>query len=616
MKNEFITGVNYWASHAGTAMWSDWKPDVVEHDLQTLEENGITHLRVFPLWSDFQPVKALYAGGGSFAEYRMTDERLPANPDYLDERMLGHFHDFCRIALAHHMKLIVGLITGWMSGRLFVPPALDGKNILTDPEAMMFQQKFIRGFVTRMRKEEAIAAWDLGNECNCMGTVTNRAQSYTWTACITNAIKAADHTRPVVSGMHSLSCDQIWAIEDQGESTDILTTHPYPLWVEHCSRDGIASLRTLLHATAQSRFYADIGKKPCLVEEIGTMGPMVCDDKTAAGFLRVNLFSNWAHGAKGLLWWCANDQSRLDAAPYDWNMCERELGILDKDGRPTEMLLEMKHFSAWMCAHPIALPAGTPDISCILSKGQDHWGIAYMSYILAVQAGLSLEFVYAEDGIPKRPAYLLPSISGTNVISKRDYDQLKAYVEEGSRIYISYDDGFLTEFTAFTGLTIRDSSQGSRSGALILDEREIPLQSGARTLDLARAGAKPIGESKDGYPWLSAHEYGKGAVYFLAAPLEHKLLSESDAFSRDYYLIYRQIFTDLIEQKEVRCANPNIGVTIHKGREQSYCVLVNYSNAKQETDLKLTGCRVGTVLYGQADLVEACDACVMELEVE
>lgn len=29
----FSIGCNYWASHAGTAMWRDWRPDVVRRDL-------------------------------------------------------------------------------------------------------------------------------------------------------------------------------------------------------------------------------------------------------------------------------------------------------------------------------------------------------------------------------------------------------------------------------------------------------------------------------------------------------------------------------------------------------------------------------------------------------
>ena len=52
-------GCNYWASHAGMYMWRDWREDVVERDFAKLSELGITMLRVFPLWPDFQPVTQL-----------------------------------------------------------------------------------------------------------------------------------------------------------------------------------------------------------------------------------------------------------------------------------------------------------------------------------------------------------------------------------------------------------------------------------------------------------------------------------------------------------------------------------------------------------------------------
>jgi hypothetical protein len=39
--------------------------------------------------------------------------------------MIGRFREMCALAEKHDLKLVVGLITGWMSGRLFVPPALE-----------------------------------------------------------------------------------------------------------------------------------------------------------------------------------------------------------------------------------------------------------------------------------------------------------------------------------------------------------------------------------------------------------------------------------------------------------------------------------------------------------
>lgn len=52
----FVVGCNYWASYAGTHMWQNWKPEIIEKDFKQLSENGIKVLRVFPLWPEFQPI--------------------------------------------------------------------------------------------------------------------------------------------------------------------------------------------------------------------------------------------------------------------------------------------------------------------------------------------------------------------------------------------------------------------------------------------------------------------------------------------------------------------------------------------------------------------------------
>ena len=170
--DSFILGTNYWASHAGTDMWRNWDEEVVKSDLELLRQNGIEYLRVFPNWRDFQPVMPAYTGSHRLKEYRMMDDTLPENPGYLSPVMLERFHIFCGIAQEKGLKLIVGLITGWMSGRLFLPPVLQDKNVFTDSVALYFQQMYVREMVLSLKNEAAIYAWDLGNECNCMDTIS------------------------------------------------------------------------------------------------------------------------------------------------------------------------------------------------------------------------------------------------------------------------------------------------------------------------------------------------------------------------------------------------------------------------------------------------------------
>jgi endo-1,4-beta-mannosidase len=213
----FVTGANYWASHAGTDMWRDWRPEVVANDLQRLSAAGLQVLRVFPLWPDFQPLTLLYGGVGQPVEFRFGEQPLPddeAGQAGVSAVMIERFQAFADLAHANGLKLIVGLLTGWMSGRLFVPPALEKLNVLTDPMALMWETRLVRYFVRRFKDHPAIAAWDLGNECNCMAPVPSCQAAWAWTSAITHTIRAEDSTRPVVSGMHSLlpNRDAAWSM--------------------------------------------------------------------------------------------------------------------------------------------------------------------------------------------------------------------------------------------------------------------------------------------------------------------------------------------------------------------------------------------------------------------
>ena len=74
---DFILGCNYWASNAGADMWRNFDENTIRADLGALSENGVTHMRVFPNWRDFQPVMPLFRGHGVLNEYCM--EALPAS---------------------------------------------------------------------------------------------------------------------------------------------------------------------------------------------------------------------------------------------------------------------------------------------------------------------------------------------------------------------------------------------------------------------------------------------------------------------------------------------------------------------------------------------------------
>ena len=82
---EFSVGCNYWASHAGISMWHQWDLAEVEKDFAAMKETGMNTVRLFPLWSDFQPVQFAYGQRGIPAEFVFADgSPLPA-------KGLGHY---------------------------------------------------------------------------------------------------------------------------------------------------------------------------------------------------------------------------------------------------------------------------------------------------------------------------------------------------------------------------------------------------------------------------------------------------------------------------------------------------------------------------------------------
>ena len=603
----FMLGVNYWASHAGVDMWRDWREDIVEEDLKILSDNGVNTLRVFPNWRDFQSAEPLFTNNHVLREYRMTGDRLPENPWYLEEVMLERFETLCRIAQKHNIRLIVGLITGWMSGRLYVPTMLNDKNVYTDPVALYFEQLFIKGFVERMKDQPSIWAWDLGNECNCMDQAVSREVAYSWSSMIVNAIKACDQSRPIVSGMHSLEISGVWNIQDQGQLTDILTTHPYPFWVEHAQLTSLTSFRTLMHATAQTQYYATIGGKPCLVEELGSMGPMNLSENLAPEFLKTNLWSNWAHGSPGVLWWCAFDQTELTSTPYDWNMFERELGMITTEKKPKPALLQMHRFGQQLETLNLDLPPRKTDGVCILSWGQDHAGISFMTFLLGKQAGLTLDFSYCDQPLPDSDLYFLPSVRVDNM-SRRSYMALKQKVYAGATLYISVRDGTFTEFEEFTGFRIETAARAGKSGRIQLNGKHFDYYK-PHQYHLTATRAEVLAWDEAGEPAFGVAPYGKGKVYFLNLPLEEMLLTDDQGFEKGWHCFYETVAEPFLNSRILRKTNPYVGMTLHDG----YAVLVNYTKETQDAGLTWHGPDPKPeTLYGNAAQIAPFDAAILK----
>jgi len=523
------------------------------------------------------------------------------------------------MAREHGLQLVAVLITGWMSGRFFAPPALAHLNAITEPASILWQIRLVDVFVRRFSGHEAIVAWDLGNECNGMGKVVSREAAWLWTSAISKTIRAADPTRPVISGMHSLSADPTgrtgaWTLRDQGELIDILTTHPYPLFTPHCHREPLDTMRPLLHATAETCLYADLSGRPAFVEEFGTLGPRVCDERVAAKMVRVRLFDLWAHDCRGALWWCAYDQTELSHAPYDWFAIERELGLFRADGSPKPAAAEFKKFRSTI--GKLSLPPRRIDAVCILTEGQDHWGVAFTSFILAKQAGFDIRFVFADQFLPEAKLYLLPSMKGLTALSRRQEEELWRRVEAGATLYVSFDEkGSLGRWNHFSGARVISSAlrgdEGTGAGSCRFaftsrgdGDSEVFTVRAPERLVVEIIGAEVLAAEEKGAPLLLCYPVGSGKVFSLLVPMEAALSVETGAFlaetMQSFWKIYRMFAAKIIANRWMqKSGSPWIGITEHESAGTRWAILTNYADFEVTEEIRLcAGFLVNDVLSG------------------
>jgi hypothetical protein len=583
-QGRIAVGCNYWASHAGVYMWRNWDAAQVEKDLDLLAAHDMTILRVFPLWPDFQPLTAEYGACGTFQGYSQNGGPLK-NYAAVDDEMINRFRFLCDAAEKRGMKLVVGLITGWMSGRLFAPPALEAKNVLTDTDAIAWQCRFVRYIVNSLKDHGAIAAWDLGNECNCMGEA-DASRLWMWMHAVSSEIRMNDPSRPVVSGMHSVGTARSAKtnMRQQGELVDWLTTHPYPLWTPHCNLEPFDTLRNACHPACETTLYANLSGRPAFVEEAGSMGPGIVSEERAAAAMRTQMFSCWAAGIPAFVWWCAFDQGHLDFAPYDWTAIERELGLFKADGTPKPTAKAMKDFAAFVKTLPFAALAPRRIDACVLvSEKEDFWRQALGAWMLSRQAGFDICYASAEGEWPESDFYILPSGGASYATySRRAWKKLVARARGGSTVLITLGNGaVLSDLEAVAGIRTQAHFKHNSTRRIESDRGAFDLYDSV-VRKITPVGADVLVKDADGNPVMTATKAGAGKILFVNGALEANAPIAG-------WPLYALAADEAGVKRLVRSDNPSVGFTEHRADGVTYVLAVNYSPIAAQCRIETEG---------------------------
>ncbi len=635
---EFFVGVNYWGSKGGVHMWNAryWDAAEIERDLAALAKTGVEVMRVFPTWPDFQPIVQDKRWQGRKTEYLNELTDLPVHdPLWLEPGAVERLKFFCDTAQKNNIKLMVSLVTGWMSGRLFMPRVVENLNLISDAEALMWEGRFARAMVRTMKYHPAIVAWDLGNECNCMGKAESPAEAWNWLNTVSSAIRMEDSTRPVVSGMHGLTSNMEgvggdslnWNLQMQGELLDVLTPHPYPApWRMDACRGPFNAFRNAMHQVSQCLFFESVAGKPAFPQEVGSFGPTVVPERIAALGYRQELFSCWQHGMNGFLWWCAFDQTHLKYPPFCNNSMERELGILQAgpDRKAGAIADAMRDFKAFKDSLPFkSLPPRRTDAVCLVSECEHFYHQCYGALMLAKQAGFDVSFVGAESrALPDSNFYIVPSGAGWETYTQFAWERVIDRVKDGATLLVTRGGAAgYSRWLEVTGLEQQMYREG-RTIKFAMDGVDLFANDGFTAIQTPRA-CDVIARDGTENPVVALKRYGKGKVIAVNFDLEKASVARlahvfEGNFSDELWRIYAFAAKEAGVKRAVTRSDPRLVVTEHPRADGTLiaCAL-NTRDADVEVPVSVNG-TVGKVWNGSYAggklSIRKNDGCIFEVK--
>lgn len=347
MSEPFELGVNYWPAKKFVRMWSRFDAAEVSEDFRRIAALGLTLVRMFVFWPDFQPA-----------------------PDLVDERRLDDLARVFDLAARHGLRLMPALLVGHMSGPNWLPawamspaendrPAaymVDGgasatkpRDIFSDEEIVGAELRLVRAVVGRFRAHPALWGWDVCNEIDLVQLPRGDGGAH-WLERVTAEIRALDPAHPVTAGILQAPDSSPRGFHRADHRfTDVASVHTYPLY--DATAAGFGDVAYVARMIEETRAAAGV---PVMLTEFGlptnpepgtrtvtmTYGGRerrvaLVDEGEAGAFVR-NVLPVARHaGATGALIWCYSDYDPALYAepPFDVLVHERYFGIFDANGR-------------------------------------------------------------------------------------------------------------------------------------------------------------------------------------------------------------------------------------------------------------------------------------------
>lgn len=254
---------------------------------------------------------------------------------------------------------------------------------------------------------------------------------------------------------------------------------------------------------------------------------------------------------------------------------ERALGAWNSDRSIAGPGRAMKKFQDELQEMPFGvLPPREVDAVVAITSLKDMWKTAYGTFILSKEAGFEIEYCNMDtiDALPQSNFYIVPSVSGYEVMDLHKYQLLLQAAENGATVVVSADNGMLEPFEEFFGCTVEYSAELPEKLSFTIDGRNYTFNAGF-TRRIKVSGADVIAVLDDGTPLITRKKYGKGQLIYVSAALENEALTPGNNFYHIYRKLAQLAGVDTPEK------SPEIGITRHildDGSEVKF--FINYSD--------------------------------------
>ena len=430
-------GVNFWSRVGGPLMWGRYDGDVVQSELETMRDHGMTLTRSFFYWPELMPT-----------------------PDALDEVLVERFRDFLDRHHALGMTTIPTFLVGHMSGENWDPAWRNGRDLFADVWFVARQAWYVRELTSRFADHPAVAGWLLTNEVPIYddwrnrGIGTDRSQRaseiISWAQILIDAVRAGGGTQAVsigegACGVEVTGSDNGFRVREISPLVDFLGPHVYRMETDPVRQHlGAAFVCELL----------DLDGQPVVMEEFGLTSDYT-SEANAAHYYRQVLHTTLLAGATGWITWNNTDYDDLwDQAPYSHHPFEMHFGITDRAGAPKPALLELQEFSKVLADVDLTRTRRVEtDAALVVSSFLETeypftrpadraliFRSLRQAYVAAREADLPLAFVREADGLGDADTddlaalYLLPS---TRQLLAPTWEWLRARAEAGATVYAS-----------------------------------------------------------------------------------------------------------------------------------------------------------------------------------